>query len=490
VCTNVDECADPLLEACGDNAFCTDTDGYYECTCNPGYGGDAWIECLDVNECQDASLNDCALDATCQNTVGSYECTCNPGFVGNGLTCTAPDACVKGIQVPELPYWHEGSTQGQPDDYQVLVPGDTFGYKVGEGTEDVLYVFMPVVSGPHTIRVRAFNWVTTAFYVITDCEDPNGSLVALVQKAMEDGWETTYHKKLTLQAGITYYLIIDGDPMFGTSPFDYRVEIGAGCAACPPGVCGTNACGKTCGCQAGQVCHEKICCEPSCAPNACGTDNGCGGTCKCKAGDYCYEGGVCGPSCDLKSCKPPNAYLNDCKESICDPVQGCIYQELPDGTSCPDHDDGECIVGKTCQQGQCVGGQPLECAGGWEWCSALSDVCVTDVKPTSSTTQDGDDDGYSPYTNDCMDNDPNIHPGAIEFCDGKNNDCKNGSDFDWVDCYTGPMGSLGVGECKPGHRQCSGGSLGSCQQEVTPVAEVCGDGLDNDCDGLVDVGCT
>ncbi len=44
-----------------------------------------------------------------------------------------------------------------------------------------------------------------------------------------------------------------------------------------------------------------------------------------------------------------------------------------------------------------------------------------------------------------------------------------------------------AGACNPGSRTCSStGTWGACIGVVTPVSEVCGDGIDNDCDGLVD----
>ena len=40
----------------------------------------------DINECNEGS-DDCHDNATCTDTDGSYNCTCNPGYSGNGTYC-------------------------------------------------------------------------------------------------------------------------------------------------------------------------------------------------------------------------------------------------------------------------------------------------------------------------------------------------------------------------------------------------------------------
>jgi hypothetical protein len=62
---------------------------------------------------------------------------------------------------------------------------------------------------------------------------------------------------------------------------------------------------------------------------------------------------------------------------------------------------------------------------------------------------------------------------------------------DYLNCYTASMSTMGVGECVSGTRSCApgGSSFGTCEGEVTPVAEVCDNGLDENCDGVPDDGC-
>src|SRR5690606_1941911 len=95
--------------------------------------------------------------------------------------------------------------------------------------------------------------------------------------------------------------------------------------------------------------------------------------------------------------------------------------------------------------------------------------------------------GFSPWPGDCNDADPDAWPGAPEPCDGVDNNCDGAIDegFKPVACYDGPGGTAGVGMCSAGTRICKGAAGLSCQGQVLPAPEAC-DGLDNDCDGMVD----
>lgn len=54
-------------------------------------------------------------------------------------------------------------------------------------------------------------------------------------------------------------------------------------------------------------------------------------------------------------------------------------------------------------------------------------------------------------------------------------------------CFSGPIGVIGVGVCQSGVRICSAnGTFGACQGETVPSAEICGNGLDEDCNGTAD----
>ena len=54
-------------------------------------------------------------------------------------------------------------------------------------------------------------------------------------------------------------------------------------------------------------------------------------------------------------------------------------------------------------------------------------------------------------------------------------------------CYDGQAGTSGVGPCKGGNQTCnSDGTWGTCEGEVVPVAEACGDGVDSNCNSMVD----
>ena len=54
-----------------------------------------------------------------------------------------------------------------------------------------------------------------------------------------------------------------------------------------------------------------------------------------------------------------------------------------------------------------------------------------------------------------------------------------------TDCYEGPSGTVNIGICKMGYKECveDGTDWSECRDQVLPKSEICSDGIDQDCDG-------
>jgi len=98
---------------------------------------------------------------------------------------------------------------------------------------------------------------------------------------------------------------------------------------------------------------------------------------------------------------------------------------------------------------------------------------------------------------DCADRDPSVHPGAVEVCNGRDDDCVNGVDgADATNVHTWYADADGDGYGDPSVPQtgCSADAgyvaratdCDDTSPDVSPASQEVCDAVDNDCDGTID----
>jgi len=200
-----------------------------------------------------------------------------------------------------------------------------------------------------------------------------------------------------------------------------------------------------------------------------------------------------------EECDDANETPHDGCETSCEP--SCT----PESDDCDDGDP--CNGVESCGEDfACTSTEPLDCD---DENPCTADSCDA-VLGCRSELIDGDGDGQAPTSlgvcgTDCNDDDPAVHDGAADFCDGVDNDCDESIDEDgtatwWQDCDDDGYASLGAAtreSCtKPTEAtSCAGGdwvtvnpaTSDDCNDgnaAIRPGAtEVVGDQIDQDCNG-------
>ncbi len=226
-----------------------------------------------------------------------------------------------------------------------------------------------------------------------------------------------------------------------------------GGGACATGLQGVCVAG-TMHCTNGSVtCQQNV--QPS--SELCnGLDDDCDGSTdegNPEGGGSCNTGqqGVCGPG----------------TEQCINSALVCQQNQQPGAEICDgiDNDcDGATDEGDPGGGAVCNTGLPGVCADGLTQCSGGGIVC-NQTTSSSAETCDGVDNN----------------------CDGQTDEGCNCTNGQTQSCYSGPNGTEGVGLCVAGTQTCAGGNWGTCLGEVVPSGEVC-NGSDDDCDGTADDG--
>jgi len=112
-----------------------------ECTCASGYEKDGTQKCTDTNECNDPILNTCDDNADCQNTSGSFSCSCKVNYSGNGYVCT-PDTKVNQncTGLPANAAWNTATSINQTWNGTAWMPSTTGTFNAVSSTTECRFV--------------------------------------------------------------------------------------------------------------------------------------------------------------------------------------------------------------------------------------------------------------------------------------------------------------------------------------------------------------
>lgn len=140
-----------------------------------------------------------------------------------------------------------------------------------------------------------------------------------------------------------------------------------------------------------------------------------------------------------------------------------------------------------CKNGMCV----AECSG--DGARICKGQCIDTLTNADNCGKCGNPCAENMVCSDgaciCADEFVDCNGNALDGCETYLEDCEC-TPGETQPCYSGNAATLGIGTCKAGLRTCSeyGYYAISCRGEVTPIPEIIGNGLDDDCDNQIDEG--
>ncbi|RME54233.1 hypothetical protein D6777_04460 [Candidatus Woesearchaeota archaeon] len=227
------------------------------------------------------------------------------------------------------------------------------------------------------------------------------------------------------------------------------------------------------------ICHQPQCENPDETETSCvdNVDNDCDGLTDCEDTEDCDPtSDVCvNPPCVPGEQVPCGSNIGLCEQGVktckADGTWGeCVGSIGPKFEICNSFDDD-------CDDSideNCVGCN----AGELRPCGTNTGACSTGVQKCNPETG---------KWSTCYGNGYVSAVAQTEVCDGVDNDCDGQVDEE-CGCEEGATQACGEdnGECKQGTQKCVNGRWSECTGGKGPLPEICSDGLDNDCDGLVD----
>jgi hypothetical protein len=343
--------------------------------------------------------------------------------------------------------------------------------------EDV-YSFTCQRNGTVTLEISGLD-CDLDIYILDDTCDP--------YTGCEDGSTaasyTTDSVTFSCTAGDTYYVVIEG--------------YGFGGASVPAGICtGASEGDYTLGFDvtAGTGCSED--CDNGFDDDFDGDvdcdDSDCAGDPSCHCDDDAdgYDATTCGGT----DCNDADASIHPGATEYCDGVDedcdGTVddnavdastwYRDADsDGYGNPSVTTRSCNLpaGYTSNATDCYDGDATAHPSGTEAADGVDDDC-DGIVDEGTDAYDDDGDGYAENGGDCDDGDGGTSPATLETCNGLDDDC-DGTTDEGTDCYDDDRDgrSEDAGDCND-----NDGSIGPGE------AEIDGNLVDDDCDGIIDAG--